>query len=144
MHQRRRMIQYDIIRCMITSTYSTSAGTRNGEDCLIESLSVELTIRRVVSLQVSPIDDTFVSASLDNTVRLWDLRTSTSRVCPILSSLSASSPLRVGPPKSSLFSSSDVRHLRNGFRGRTKQILPRAHVRREELRQAAVHLDCTQ
>lgn len=30
---------------------------------------------RVVSLEVSPIDDGFMSASVDRTVRLWDLRT---------------------------------------------------------------------
>jgi len=30
---------------------------------------------RVVALEMSPVDDTFMSASLDNTIRLWDLRT---------------------------------------------------------------------
>ncbi|KAJ1307556.1 hypothetical protein OPQ81_001653 [Rhizoctonia solani] len=30
--------------------------------------------KRVVSLDVSPVDDGFMSSSLDNTVRLWDLR----------------------------------------------------------------------
>jgi len=30
---------------------------------------------RVTSLAMSPLDDTFLSASLDSTVRLWDLRT---------------------------------------------------------------------
>jgi COMPASS component SWD2 len=30
---------------------------------------------RVISLEMSPVDDGFMSGSLDNTVRLWDLRT---------------------------------------------------------------------
>jgi len=30
---------------------------------------------RVVSLEMSPVDDSFLSASLDGTVRLWDVRT---------------------------------------------------------------------
>ena len=29
---------------------------------------------RVVALSVSPVDDKFISGSLDNTIRLWDLR----------------------------------------------------------------------
>ena len=35
----------------------------------------------VISLEVSPLDDGFMSGSLDNTVRLWDLRTPNCRVC---------------------------------------------------------------
>lgn len=31
-------------------------------------------MNRVLSLDFSPVDDTFLSGSLDNTVRLWDLR----------------------------------------------------------------------
>ena len=31
--------------------------------------------KRVISLEMSPTDDTFMSGSLDNSVRLWDLRT---------------------------------------------------------------------
>jgi COMPASS component SWD2 len=34
---------------------------------------------RVISLEVSPVDDGFMSGSLDKTVRLWDLRTPTCR-----------------------------------------------------------------
>lgn len=29
---------------------------------------------RVVALSMSPVDDTFISGSLDKTIRLWDLR----------------------------------------------------------------------
>lgn len=29
---------------------------------------------RVQSLEMSPVDDTFLSAAMDDTVRLWDLR----------------------------------------------------------------------
>ncbi|KAG8834220.1 member of Set1p complex, histone methyl transferase [Serendipita sp. 399] len=36
--------------------------------------------KRVISLEVSPTDDGFISSSLDNTVRLWDLRTPSTRV----------------------------------------------------------------
>jgi len=31
-------------------------------------------ICRVVTLCMSPVDDTFLSGSLDKTIRLWDLR----------------------------------------------------------------------
>ncbi|KAG7280552.1 hypothetical protein CRUP_028278 [Coryphaenoides rupestris] len=30
--------------------------------------------KRVTSLSMSPVDDTFISGSLDKTIRLWDLR----------------------------------------------------------------------
>ena len=29
---------------------------------------------RVVALSMSPVDDTFISGSLDKTIRIWDLR----------------------------------------------------------------------
>ncbi|PWN53906.1 WD40 repeat-like protein [Violaceomyces palustris] len=35
--------------------------------------------KKVVSLQMSPIDDTFLSGAVDDSVRLWDLRTPTSQ-----------------------------------------------------------------
>jgi COMPASS component SWD2 len=35
---------------------------------------------RVVCLAMSPIDDTFISSSLDGTVRMWDLRESNCKV----------------------------------------------------------------
>lgn len=35
--------------------------------------------QRVISLEMSPVDDTFMSSSMDHTVRLWDLRAPTCR-----------------------------------------------------------------
>lgn len=35
--------------------------------------------QRVISLEMSPVDDGFMSGSMDNTVRLWDLRVPTCR-----------------------------------------------------------------
>lgn len=35
---------------------------------------------RVTSLEMSPMDDTFLSASEDDTVRMWDLRSNTAQV----------------------------------------------------------------
>lgn len=42
---------------------------------------------RVVSLQMSPQDDTFLSGATDDTVRLWDLRTQNAQVRPLPPSL---------------------------------------------------------
>lgn len=36
---------------------------------------------RVVSLCMSPINDSFMSGSLDRSVRLWDLRVNACQVC---------------------------------------------------------------
>ncbi|RTG88279.1 COMPASS component SWD2, partial [Schistosoma bovis] len=38
--------------------------------------------KRVVSLCMSPIDDTFLSGSMDSTIRLWDLRSPNCHVIP--------------------------------------------------------------
>jgi WD40 repeat protein len=35
---------------------------------------------RVTAVEMSPIDDTLMTASLDETVRMWDLRSSTCQV----------------------------------------------------------------
>ncbi len=35
---------------------------------------------RVVTLSMSPIDDTFLSGSLDKSIRLWDLRSQNCQV----------------------------------------------------------------
>jgi len=33
-----------------------------------------LSFGRVITLSMSPVDDIFLSGSLDNTIRLWDLK----------------------------------------------------------------------
>lgn len=38
------------------------------------NFELNLPLIRVVTLCMSPIDDTFLSGSLDKTIRLWDLR----------------------------------------------------------------------
>jgi COMPASS component SWD2 len=35
---------------------------------------------KVVSMEMSPLDDTFITSSLDNTTRMWDLRQPASTV----------------------------------------------------------------
>lgn len=37
--------------------------------------------KQVVGLEMSPQDDTFLSSALDDTVRLWDLRTPNCQAC---------------------------------------------------------------
>ena len=36
--------------------------------------TLHLQIYRVVALQMSPVNDTFLTGSMDKTVRLWDLK----------------------------------------------------------------------
>ncbi|MBA0779510.1 hypothetical protein Gotri_003760, partial [Gossypium trilobum] len=50
---------YDIFQCMITDAFATSKDIKRG---------------RVVSLCMSPVNDSFMSGSLDHSVRIWDLR----------------------------------------------------------------------
>ena len=76
---------------MTTSTFGTSLDTTRGKDptkrwtrmggmhgrrmhCESEDVSLPVGSFRVVALSMSPVDDTFISGSLDKTIRLWDLR----------------------------------------------------------------------
>lgn len=73
-------ILYDTYHFMITNTSVIFLGTTKGEDSLGFFLDFCYTfthislVSRVTSLSMSPVDDTFISGSLDKTIRLWDLR----------------------------------------------------------------------
>ena len=40
--------------------------------------------KKVVTLAMNPADDTFLSGSMDKTIRLWDLRSNHCQVCSLL------------------------------------------------------------
>lgn len=54
------------IPCTITNTCNTSEDTRTGR--------LPRHLHSVVSLEMSPVDDTFLSGAVDDAVRFWDLR----------------------------------------------------------------------
>lgn len=99
-------ILYGICHFMTISTFVTFPGTIRGKALLLTNyiktviLSVlalcshlflccffpllPLKLPRVVALSMSPVDDTFISGSLDKTIRLWDLRSPNCQVSHML------------------------------------------------------------
>lgn len=91
-------IPSDICPFMTTNTFATSLGTTKGlltsprqslfcniigRTWKLSSSHVTLfCVTRVTSLSMSPVDDTFISGSLDKTIRLWDLRSPNCQVSP--------------------------------------------------------------
>lgn len=72
----------DLIRFTHKATNIVHASTKEDDAVRYHSLHDNKYImyfkghkKRVISLEVSPVDDGFISGSLDRTVRLWDLRT---------------------------------------------------------------------
>ncbi|EJD49659.1 WD40 repeat-like protein [Auricularia subglabra TFB-10046 SS5] len=72
----------DLIRFTHKSTNVVHASTKEDDAIRYHSLHDNKYImyfkghkKKVISLEVSPVDDSFISGSLDRTVRLWDLRT---------------------------------------------------------------------
>ena len=63
-------------------------------------MTLLLRANRVTALEMSPADDTFLSGSLDDTVRLWDLRSEKSAVragrCMTLIAVARSAALTFG------------------------------------------------
>ncbi|KAH6909050.1 WD40-repeat-containing domain protein [Coprinopsis sp. MPI-PUGE-AT-0042] len=70
----------DLPRFTHKSTAIVYASTKEDDTIRYHSLHDNKYLQgRVISLEVSPIDDGFMSGSLDKTVRLWDLRQPTCR-----------------------------------------------------------------
>lgn len=80
MHPQKKMTLFVITPYTITSICNISEVIKSGEYNRLDIKDTLIYSRRVVSLEVSPTDDGFISSSLDNTVRLWDLRTPITRV----------------------------------------------------------------
>ncbi|KAG5439415.1 hypothetical protein PCANB_001989 [Pneumocystis canis] len=74
----------DLARFTHRSTNVVYSSTKDDDTLRYLSLHDNVYIRyfrghkqRVIALDISPLDDQFISSSLDNSVRLWDLRSST-------------------------------------------------------------------
>ena len=74
----------DLVRFTHAKNAAIHASTKENDDIRYLSLHDNKFLRyfkghtkKVISLEMSPGDDTFLSGSLDNTVRLWDLRSPT-------------------------------------------------------------------
>ena len=65
--------QYYIHDCTVCTAFG----------CLILFWFIIEPLSRVLSLHMSPIDDTFISGSLDRTLRLWDLRSPNCQVLQV-------------------------------------------------------------
>ncbi len=73
----------DLVRFSHARNAAVHASTKVDDDLRYLSLHDNKFIRyfkghkkKVIALEMSPVDDTFMSGSLDNSVRLWDLRSS--------------------------------------------------------------------
>lgn len=72
--QREVVILLDLVIQLLQDVFSslTTACSANLLSCLF--------VCRVVSLCMSPVNDSFMSGSLDHTVRIWDLRVNACQV----------------------------------------------------------------
>lgn len=83
-------IRFDFYHYMIISTFDIFLATFGSN---IFSMFLYLSnpfSLRVIALSMSPVDDIFLSGSLDNTIRLWDLKSPNCAVCFPIINLSAS------------------------------------------------------
>lgn len=70
---------------MIINTFATSEDIRRGiSKSTFHKSTISKNACRVIAVEMSPVNDTVMTSSLDQTVRLWDLRSST---CQVVSTL---------------------------------------------------------
>lgn len=133
------MIRFGITPYMIISTCSTLRGIRRRSYVppICEGPLLMRAWGRVVSLEVHPLEDTFMSGSMDNTVRLWDMRSPNCRVSLSfgLSPRALIEGSSLGRLKPAIRIHRRIRLPRNSLRHRLKHLPKNPPLRPQKLRQ---------
>lgn len=128
-------INWDTCRRMTILLFVISKVTNQSEPSL-PPISVRLMYSRVTSLDMSPVDDTLLSAATDDTVRLWDLRSPNCQVSFSFhpAQLQCLQWCLLGQIKRRIASLCLLRPNRNSIRRHAQYEIHRVDVRHSELR----------